>query len=172
MKMTSLRSVLVATAFLSLATACQAGHLRQDYLQIPEENYDLLTITDDTCKPEIGVGIKSKYEAACKQMTEPRRYRGTWYVDFETSFFTPIGKQDCIETKVPDCVELAGDALPWPRRSDCPRQYQIELIGRRNLLPRYFTGAAYKVIVDRVVSVKRLPDPPHKPGECNPRASR
>jgi hypothetical protein len=114
----------------------------------------------------MGIGIEPKNKAACNQLTGPRRYRGTWYVDFETSFFTPAGKPDCIKTEVPDCVELEGDALPWPKRAACPREYRIEVIGRRNLLPRYLTGAAYKVIVDRVISIKRLPDPPHEPGEC------
>lgn len=98
-------------AFAAAQTGCAAAMSKS---KLEEENYDLLTDTNDTCKPKIGVGIEPMHEAACKQMTEPRRYRGTWYVGFETSFFTPIGKQDCIETKVPDCVELAGDTLPWP----------------------------------------------------------
>jgi hypothetical protein len=138
--------------------------------EIPEENYDLLTDTDDTCKPKIGVGIEPAHEAECKRMTEPRRYRGTWHVEFETSFFTPIGRQYCMETNpFGVCLELEGEALPWPPRWACPRNYEIELIGRRNLLPRFY-GAAYRIAVDRVESIKRLPDPPHEPGECDPAA--
>jgi len=155
---------------LLLASACGAGDLRQNPLQVPEENYDLLTVANDTCKPKIGVGIEPQHETACKQMSEPRRYRGTWYVDFETSFFTPIGRQYCMDTKpFGVCLELQGKALPWPNRAACPRRYQIEFIGRRNLLPRFY-GAAYKILVDRVVFIKRLPDPPREPGECDPHA--
>ena len=125
---------------------------------VPEENYDFVSATDDRCVSKIGIGIEAKYKADCDLMAEPRRYRGTWYVDFETSFFTPAGKQDCMQTDEPgDCLELAGEALPWPPRSDCGRKFELEFIGRRNVYRKFFPR--YSITVDKLISARRLPDP-------------
>ena len=138
---------------------------------LPEEDYSFLLVTTGPCVPKIGIGIEPKYRAACKRMTKPGRYRGTWYTDFETSFFTPIGQRSCIETKgLTRCAALAGGkALPWPARSACPRLWEVEFIGRRNVLPGSYPG--YRIVVDEVIDFKRLPDPPHEPGECDETAA-
>ena len=150
----------VALALIALLAANTVGASAVDPSSIPEEDYDFLSVTDGTCLPNIAVGIDPKYEAECRRMTEPKRYRGRWYVAFETSYFTPAGMQSCIETKgLTDCAELVGSALPWPGRWDCAREYEVEFIGRRNALPRFFRGAAYEVVVDELISAKRLPDP-------------
>jgi hypothetical protein len=137
--------------------------------QIPEESYDFLSVTDGPCLPKAGIGIDPKFEVACKEITDPKRYRGRWFVAFETSFFTPIGHQSCIETKLyTRCIELAGTALPWPPRDECPRtqEFELEFIGRRNVLPRHLEGSAYEIVVDKLISAKRLPDP--YDDECDP----
>lgn len=163
------RSAFFVTVLVSFTMACGTGRLRRAHLQLPEENYDVLALTMGPCAPKVGVAIEPRHEAACKQMTELRRYRGVWYVDFETSFFTPIGRKYCRETKeLGDCVELTGETLPWPRRSDCARKYQVEFIGRRNVLPYNYEGSAYRIVVNKVISVKRLPDPPRQQGHCEP----
>lgn len=168
--MPSLRSTLAIVALNSAAMACGSNHLRPAHLGIPEENYDFMSVTAGPCFPRAGVGIEPKYEADCKRMTELRRYRGTWQVEFEGSFFTPIEKPDCTETKgVTDCAELVGKALPWPSRWACPRKFEVEFIGRRNALPR-FDPAAYRIVVEQLISAKRLSDPPHEPDECDPAA--
>ena len=149
---------------MSLLSGCAAA--AQTSAMIPEENYDFLSVTDGPCVPKIGVGIEAKYEAECKRMTEPRRYRGTWYVDFETSFFTPAGRRQCWGPKgTGGCLELKGEALPWPKRSDCGREFEVDFIGRRNVLPTFYP--AYTIVVDQVISARRLPDPPHDADECD-----
>ena len=161
--------VAIAWGVLGLL-AVQAGCAAATGKSKPlEENYEFLSVTNGRCIPKIGVGIDPDSEAECQRMTEPRRYRGTWFVAFETSLFTPIGKQSCIETKGrTNCAELVGKALPWPSRWACPRQFEIEFVGRRNLLPGF--DPTYRIVVDQLISAKRLPDPPHEPDECDPAA--
>lgn len=64
-------------------------------------------------------------------------------------------------------AKLVGSALPSSSRWACPRLFEIEFIGRRNLLPRFYNASAYKFVVDKVVSVKRVPDSQHEEGECD-----
>ena len=158
--------VAIALGLLGLVavqSGCAAAIAKS---KIVEEHYDFLFVTDSPCVPNVSVGIDPKYQAECQRMTEPRRYRGTWFVAFETSFFTPIGKQSCIKTKArTNCAQLVGKALPWPSRWACPRQFEVEFIGRRNLLPGF--DPAYRVVVDQLISAKRLPDPSHEPWECD-----
>lgn len=169
--MQRLRSTLEIAVLLSVATGCGTRHIQQAHLAIPEENYDFLSVTTGPCIPKIGVGIEPRFQAPCKRMTEPRRYRGTWFVAFETSYFTPVGTQSCVETRgLTNCAHLVGKALPWPSRWACPRRFELEFIGRRNLLPQFYGGTRYKIAVDRVITLKRLPDPRYEPGECDPAA--
>ena len=169
--MVDLRSAFFVTVLVFSTMSCETGRLLQSDLQIPEENYDLLTITKGPCAPKIFMPIEKEHQAACSQMNEPRLYRGTWYVDFETSYFTPVGRAYCGTANAADCIQLKGESLPWPKRSDCMRAYQIEFVGRRNLLPHtYDDGSAYRIMVDRVLSVKRLPDPPQGLGLCSSRS--
>lgn len=156
-----------AMSLFALLAANQPG-AGTDSSIIPEENYDFLLVTDGPCIPK--AGIDENGEWGCGRMTQPRRYRGTWYVAFETSLFTPLGKRGCIKTRaLTECAELEGKALPWPPRWACARQFEVEFIGRRNLLPQW-SPSAYRVVVDRLISAKRLPDPPHEPNECDPAA--
>jgi len=128
--------------------------------ETPEEDHDFLSVTDGPCIPKIGVGIEQQYKTECQRMTGPRRYRGRWFVAFETSFFTPVGQESCIKTKgQTNCAELIGKALPWPGRWDCAREFEVEFVGRRNVLPGFYESAPYKIVVDRLISAKRLPDP-------------
>ncbi|MEO5772487.1 MAG: hypothetical protein ABIQ32_00015 [Sphingomicrobium sp.] len=149
-------SMLVAGALQIAAT---------DVPTIAEEDYDFIAVTKGPCALKIGVGIEPKHEAECQRITAPRRFRGTWQVEFEGSFFTPIGKPDCVETRR-NCAELVGQSLPWPSRWACPRKFEVEFVGRRNVLPRD-DPSAYRIIVDKVITAKRLPDPLHEPGDCD-----
>jgi hypothetical protein len=136
-----------------------------DLTAVSEENYGFLAVTSSPCTPKIGARNK---EADCQRLTEARRFRGTWLVGFETSLFSPIGQQDCVETKgLTQCAELVGKALPWPSRWACPRRFQIEFVGRRNAFPALYGASAYQIIVDKVISAKRLADPPSEPGDCD-----
>lgn len=133
---------------------------------LPEADYRFLSVMTGPCVPKIGLGIEPKHRSTCKQMTKPERYRGIWYTDFETSFFKPIGEESCAKTKFTRCAELvAGKALPWPSRWACPRSWQVEFIGRRNVLPGF--APPYRIVVDEVIDFKRLTDPPHEIGECD-----
>ena len=116
----------------------------------PVETYEFLTDKDDTC-------IKDAPD--CHQMSEPRLFRGTWRFAFEGSMLTPPGKIDCEEagSDVP-CMWLDGDDLPWAGKGDC-RAYEVEFVGRRSLHPGFYRGAAFEVVVDRLISAKRLPNP-------------
>jgi hypothetical protein len=146
----------------------------KDNSTIPEENYAFLSVADGSCIPQIGVKPTPQQESECKRMAEPRRYRGTWYVGFETSVFTPAGKPTCIEgVDVSNCADLwlLGGSLPWPSRWACDRKFEVEFIGRRNRSPGLYGNAfAYKVVVERLITAKRLPDPPFDPDNCDPKA--
>ena len=162
MKLVRAMSVLALLAVSQPAAAT-------NHSKIPEEDYDFLSVTTGPCIPTIGIGIEPKHRVECERITPPRRYRGTWFVAFETSYFTPIGKRSCIETKgLTTCAELRGTALPWPSRWACPRKFEIEFIGRRNNSPGF--DPAYQIVVDEVVSMTRLPNPPYEADECDPAA--
>lgn len=136
---------------------------------VPEENYDFLSVTNGPCIPKFGGRIETKYKTECERMTEPRRYRGTWRVEFEGSVFTPAGIADCFETRGGTrCAYVEGKALPWPSRWACPRKYEVEFIGRRNVLPGLYGNAFdYRIVVDELIEAKRLPDPPHESNDCD-----
>ena len=156
------------SAIISLAifVASQAT-IAKELPTVPEENYDFLLVSSGPCVPAIGTKVGTKKRAECERMSQPGRYRGTWFVAFETSLFTPVGKQSCIATKGRTlCAELKGVGLPWPPEGACPRLFQIEFVGRRNVLPGF--DPSYRIVVDDVIGVKRLPDPPHEPGDCDP----
>lgn len=147
---------------LSLLLSACAHQAATGQANISEESYDFLAVTDGPCIPQIAVGIDPKHRAKCSRMTEPRRYRGIWRVEFEASVLTPIGQPRCLQEKGGDCAWIEGKDLPWPGRWDCSREYEIEFIGRRNALPgSYGHGGSshYKVVVDRLISAKRRPDP-------------
>jgi hypothetical protein len=154
--------LIAAFALLAVSQTIAATHR----LRIPEENYDFLSVTSGPCLPQSEVSIEPRYKLDCKRMTKPGRYRGTWFVAFETSFFTPAGSQSCAEKRaLTSCAELRGKKLPWPSRWACPRKFEVEFIGRRNVLPRAYP--AYRIVVNRLISAKRLPDPPHEADECD-----
>jgi len=144
---------------------------RQPYLAIPEEDYRFLSVTNGPCFSGPGERTKLENDVVCKSMSPLRRYRGTWFVAFETSLFMPLGNPECGEVgRSVNCAELVGKALPWPSRWACPRKFAIEFIGKRNLQPQYYDDVAYKIVVQKVISIKRLPDPPYEPNECDPHA--
>jgi len=154
-------------ALSMLGLLCVQPAAAKDPSKIPEENYDFLSVIDGPCVPKLGYEPKDGPE--CGGWTGQRRYRGTWRVEFEDSSFVPRGMADCAKTMAP-CPLLAGKALPWPSRWACPRRFEVEFIGRRNRLPGWMDGSRYEIVVDTLISAKRLPDPPHEQDECDPNA--
>lgn len=140
---------------------------------IPEEDYSFLSVIDGPCVPKTGVKLTIQQEVECKQMTEPRRYRGRWYVGFEASVFAPAGGPTCTEEmRAGNCaIWLLGKPLPWPSRWACDREFEVEFIGRRNKSPGVYGNVyGYEIVVERVIFAKRLPDPPFDPEQCDSRA--
>lgn len=130
-----------------------------------DEDYGFLMLTDGPCVPKTGIELHPRDRVNCDLMTQPRRYHGTWLVAFETSYFTPMGRENCLQTPaVADCIELDGKLLPWPSKWACPRMFEVEFIGRRNVYPRILPS--YLLVVDKLISARRLPDPPRKRNEC------
>ena len=161
-----MRWVLFAVGLL-----CAVPGTAANQRTIPDEHYEFRSVIDSACWPQAAVKMAAAQRAECSRLTAPRRYRGTWRVAFETSIFTPAGNAGCVEGVTMDyCPDLIlrGKRLPWPSRWACPQEYDIEFIGRRSLHPGKMFG--FDVAVDRVISAKRLPDPPHEPGECDPNA--
>jgi hypothetical protein len=137
---------------------------------VADEEYSFLTVVDGQCLP---TRLTPAQEAECDRLTEPRRFRGTWQVEFEGSVFTPVGKSACVEGVTRDlCPDLTleGKSLPWPSRWACPRRFEVEFIGRRSVHPRMRFVFDYRVVVERLISAKRLPDPPFDPDNCDPNA--
>jgi hypothetical protein len=138
---------------------------------VPEESYGFLAVADGPCVPKIGAKLTPQQEDECQRLAEPRRYRGRWFVGFETSIFKPAGKPTCIEGVTldycPDLI-LEGKALPWPGRWSCTRMFEVDFVGRRTVWPG--SGMNYRLIVDRLISAKRLPDPTWATGECDPKS--
>lgn len=103
------------------------------------------------------------YAERCKEFSEAQYYHGVWRVEFEMSNFTFQGRTPCFG-KTGDhesCIDLTGEALPWPGRWDCSREFEVEFVGRRSLfaVPVPLGISGYQVKVDRLISAKRLPDP-------------
>jgi len=135
---------------------------------VPNENYDFLSVTDGPCVPKQGVRLTEAQETECAQMSEPRHYRGTWRVGFESSVFTPAGHRLCLQTdQSAPCMQLEGKALPWPTRWECDREFEVDFIGRHTVHPGFYP--AYRIVVDHLISAKRLPDPANDPEQCDPK---
>jgi len=166
---TGMMNAMVALSLITLAALSASSSAAPIDGDVPMENYEFLAVTDGPCIPKIGVGIEPKYMTECQRTTEPRRYRGTWLVGFETSLFTPEGKQNCWETKSLGCAELRGEVLPWPSRDACPQtqKFELEFIGRRNVLPGF--DPAYTIGVEKLISAKRLRDSYDE--DCDPKAA-
>lgn len=161
-------TVAIVLSLLALGAATTQTPLGTS--STPEDDYRFLSVTSGPCVRQIGRQIDPKQQLECRRMTEPRRYRGTWYVAFETSLFTPVGNQNCVETKgQTKCAELEGASLPWPSRGACARKFEVEFIGRRNVEPGAYP--VYRIVVDEMISAKRLSDPPNEIGDCDPAAS-
>lgn len=121
------------------------------------------------CIPAVGREPDPAFADACKRMSGPQYFHGVWSVEFEMSNFTFPGRLDCHRARDRSCIAIAGEALPWPGRWACSREYEVEFIGRRSLLPGpYLHGGVpgYRIAVDRLISAKRLPDPPDP--NCDP----
>jgi len=156
---------LVGVMGLSALLASHQPVAGRDHSEIPDERYDFLLVTDGPC---VAPKPASKDAAPeCSRMAASRRYRGTWPVDPEGSFFTPRGRQNCVASDTEPCIALAGNSLPWPSRWACPREFDIEFIGRRNAEPNFYNGPRYKIVVDKLILMKPLPGPPYDPDECD-----
>lgn len=113
------------------------------------------------------------FAEACKQWSDPQYFHGVWSVGFEESNFTFMGRMDCYKMRDNSCIELRGEALPWPARWDCNREFELKFIGRRSRYALADTGSpTFAVTVDRVIYARRLPAPydwvcPSAPAEEN-----
>jgi hypothetical protein len=100
------------------------------------------------------------FAEACKEWSEPQYFHGVWSVGFEESNFTFMGKMDCYKMRDHSCIELRGDALPWPERWDCNREFEVKFIGRRTKYAVPSGGVtSFAVTVDRLIDARRLPAP-------------
>jgi len=117
-------------------------------------------------------GPDPRFASECGRLSGPLRWHGTWSVESEGSDFMPEGGLTCPRSLSSPCsIAIEGKALPWPGRWACPRHFKIEFIGRRSLLPGpygSFGMTQYRIVVDRLISAKRLPDEQkYDPRECD-----
>lgn len=105
-------------------------------------------------------GPDPAFAEACKQWSEPQYFHGIWEVGFETSNFTFMGKMECFKMWDHSCIELRGDALPWPK-SSCSREFELKFIGRRSRypVPGHLGSPTYAVTVDKLLYARKLPPP-------------
>jgi len=100
----------------------------------------------------------------CVKMTSPQRFRGLWHNEFEGQRFCPAPANECSFITPGEVISLDFSSKEMrfdPRLSG--ELYEIDFIGRRNVYPGYFGhggGATGEVIVDRIISVKKLKAPP------------
>lgn len=134
--------------------------------EFPEETYDFLAVFAGPCAPKIGVRMSAKQQAACKRMTPKRRYRGTLFASGNTFLFAPAGQPACAgASNQPNCAALEGNMWIRPDYDAwCPRLYQLEFVGRRNVLPR--PKPAYRIMVDEILAYRELDDLPNEPASC------
>ncbi len=130
--------------------------------EFPEETYDFLAMTNGPCVQE----IKAIMRTACERMTPKRRYRGTLFASGQTFLFAPAGHPPCAgEGGQAGCVAVEGNMWIRPDYdAQCPRLYRLELVGRRNVLPR--ANPTYRIMVDEIVAYQELDGPPNEPANC------
>jgi len=128
--------------------------------EFPETTYEFLQTTTGPC-----AAAAAKRRAGCKTLTPKRRYRGTLYAFGDTFLFAPLGKPPCIgEAAGRNCAAVEGNV--WIRGdydAQCPRLYQIEFVGRRNVLPG--SNPAYRIKLDNIIADSEL-DLPNEPAAC------
>lgn len=132
--------------------------------QASPSDFDFPAAWDSPCTPtRTRRDTDPAFAEACKQWSEPQYFHGVWSVGFEESNFTFMGKMDCYKMQDRSCIELRGNALPWPARFDCNREFELKFVGRRSryAIPSESGHGApvFAVTVDRVIYARRLPAP-------------
>ena len=116
------------------------------------------------CIPKIGMGIDPKFEAMCRDMTEPRVWRGLWAYGFEWSQFCEEPAKSCGDRpkRDPDITWLTFGEN-WPLGLDTKREagalFQVEFVGRRTVhkgMKGHMGVFQYEMVVDRLISMKEI----------------
>lgn len=95
----------------------------------------------------------------CYKMDPPRRWKGVWRNEFEGSRFCPAPAKKCSGSSRGDYIWLDM------RKSPDQTLYTVDFIGRRTSVKgRYghMGGSDYELIVDRMISITPLEEPPTK----------
>jgi hypothetical protein len=119
--------------------------------------------------------ISSLDSEDCFRFNSPRRMRGVWLVENETSQLLPNATRSPAIWDIMDenqtFLEVEGwdeiEALPPPAEGVGPSAYAIEFIGRPARYPGVYgmVGARHMVIMDKLVSARAVarPRPPDWP---------
>jgi len=116
-------------------------------------------------KTELGTRVIASLPTdQCYKMTKPERVRGYWSDQFEGSQFCDAPTRACFNSeKNSTWLEFVDPKME--RREPTGALYAVELIGRRPLHSGtfgHFGMFQNDIVVDRMISMKRLgPPPPH-----------
>jgi hypothetical protein len=154
-------NITLAFALFALDPVDSAEEPPPGMHQALPSDFDFAAAWDSPCVPTRDRRVPDpSFAEACKQWSEPQYFHGVWSVGFEESNLTFMGKMDCYKMQDHSCIELRGEALPWPGRWDCNREFEVKFIGRRTKYAVPSGGVpSFAVTVDRLIYARRLPAP-------------
>ena len=100
---------------------------------------------------------RGKYigDVACFPFGSPERLTGTWHVELEGSFFTPFAQQKDMRRVWLD-VQNPPPLAKASMQGDVPRDFAIDLIGRRSLCPvgyGHMGITPHEIVAEKLLSV-------------------
>lgn len=105
----------------------------------------------------------------CVKMTEPKRWKGLWRNAFEGSRFCETPATGCTDAPSDEKVWLDWNAGPEPDGALC----EVEFIGRQTQYAGEYGHlgmSRHEIIVDRMLSIKRLETGPPEKTEAEKKA--
>jgi len=97
----------------------------------------------------------------CFKMEPQRNWQGLWRNDFEGSRFCPAPARQCMFETPGDRIRLDTRDPQFPQPEGMRGAlYAIEFIGRKTAYPFLEDPFGYEMIVDRLISLKKIEPPP------------
>lgn len=100
----------------------------------------------------------------CYKFDPPRRWKGLFLADFETSRFCPAPARACSEDGSDDHIWLEAGSLvdrpllPW-KGNGSPGLYEIDFVGQKTTYPGAYGHMGQwkqEIVMDRLISIKKV----------------
>ena len=105
----------------------------------------------------------TKPQEECYKFDPPRRWKGLWFGEFETSRFCPEPARQCPDNRPGEYIWLeVGPAAHVPPSGEkmMGGMWQVDFVGRKSTFPGeygHLGESQEEIIMDRLLAIKRVP---------------